>query len=397
MGFRAAPSVKLPAPAVPAAHGAIGVLALAGAWLAIFVARPLFPAGVWLIILAVAVPLLFLESRLSGRPAPSAREPQPSIWLLGFVVGSVPFVAIHSIRASVSELVVSWIVISPAFLLKLWFERWRPFTGTPVLIGQALLRGDWKGLVCDDVRLWAIKAFFMPVYATWLIGLAVYASAPDFSGVGVIFFAVAFAYAIDLTFALAGCTFATRKTVSSTQPRLFGWVVCLLCYPPFLAFWHEFHRVGSKQGSWPSLLNAELFAVVGGVLMAALLFLYVWATIVFGLRFSNLTNRGIITSGPYRLMKHPAYFAHVANTWIVTFILFPAAGLPVSVHTTLIPVAFTAIYWLRAITEEQHLSESDAYREYSAWIAEHGLLARLKKTIFLSRGVRSDPAIDLET
>jgi protein-S-isoprenylcysteine O-methyltransferase Ste14 len=389
-------STKLPASIVPAKQGVIGLLFLAGAWLAIFVARPLVPAGSWVILLAAALPLLLLESRLSGRPAPNRREPQPAVWLLGFLAGSAPFVAIHSIRAPLSELLISWIVILPAFLIKLWFERWRPFTGTPVLIGHALLRRDWKALVTDDVRLWAIKAFFMPVYATWLFGLATYAPTYDLSGIGFVFFAVAFAYAVDLAFALAGCTFATRTTLFSTQPRLLGWVACLLCYPPFLAFWEEFHRVGSKQGSWPSLLNPQPLAVVGGIIMAALLLLYVWATVVFGLRFSNLTNRGVITSGPYRLMKHPAYFAHVANTWIVTFILFPAAGLRVSVHTMMIPLAFTAIYWLRAITEEQHLSESDAYREYAAWIAEHGLLARLKKAISLTGASKSDPAVDLE-
>ena len=389
-------SAKLPTSAVPLIHGVIGLLFLAVAWLVLYLVKVPVPAGAWLILLAAAVPLLVMESRRTGRPVPNARSPQPTVWLIGFVVGSAPFIAIHSIVSSISEIAIYWFVILPAFLIKLWFERWRPFTGTPVLIGRALLKRDWRGLVADDVRLWAVKAFFMPVYAMWLFGLATYAPRFDLAGVGIILFAVSFTYAVDLSVALSGCVFATRTTLYSTQPGLFGWVVCLMCYPPFLAFWDEYHRVGNKQGSWPTLLNAEPLAVVGGLLMAGFLILYISATVVFGLRFSNLTNRGVITTGPYRLMKHPAYFAHVANAWVVTFILFPAAGLPVSLHTMLIPVVFTVIYRLRAITEEQHLSELGAYREYSAWIAENGLLARLKRSIPVRVAVKSRPAVDLE-
>ena len=393
----AAISAKLPTSVVPISHGLVGLLFLGGAWLTLYLFQLPLPAGAWLVLLSAAVPLLVLESGRSGRPPRNARNPQPAVWLLGFVVGSAPFIAIHSVVSSLSWIAVYWIVILPAFLIKLWFERWRPFTGTPILIGQALLKRDWKGLVADDVRLWAVKAFFMPVYAMWLFGLATYAPGIELTGIGIVLFAVSFTYAVDLAMALSGCVFATRATLFSTQPRLIGWVVCLICYPPFLAFWDEYHRVGNKQGSWPSLMNSEPLAVAGGVLMAGFLILYISATVVFGLRFSNLTNRGVITTGPYRLMKHPAYFAHVANAWVVTFILFPAAGLPVTLHTMLIPVVFTIIYWLRAITEEQHLSENVAYREYSAWIAEHGLFARIKKAISIRPLMRSGPAIDLES
>ena len=43
---------------------------------------------------------------------------------------------------------------------------------------------------------------------------------------------------------------------------------------------------------------------------------YSWATISFGIRFSNLTNRGIITNGPYRYTKHPAYIAKNLSWWM---------------------------------------------------------------------------------
>ena len=39
------------------------------------------------------------------------------------------------------------------------------------------------------------------------------------------------------------------------------------------------------------------------------------------------------------------------------------------------------IYYLRARTEEQHLMEDPRYREYAAWIDEHGVLPSLRYTV----------------
>ena len=132
---------------------------------------------------------------------------------------------------------------------------------------------------------------------------------------------------------------------------------------------------------WPRLLNDTVTSWIGAGVMLVVLTLYISATVVFGLRFSNLTNRGVITSGPYRLMKHPAYFAHVVNAWVIVFVLLPAAGTPPSLGMAVVPVAFTVFYRARALTEERHMREEPAYREYEAWIAEHGLLARLMRPL----------------
>ena len=37
------------------------------------------------------------------------------------------------------------------------------------------------------------------------------------------------------------------------------------------------------------------------------------------------------------------------------------------------------IYYLRAKTEERHLMRDPDYRAYAAWIAEHGLFARVRR------------------
>ena len=47
-----------------------------------------------------------------------------------------------------------------------------------------------------------------------------------------------------------------------------------------------------------------LLALIGAVLVA-LTAIYAWATVAFGIRFSNLTHRGILTHGPVCVQPPP--------------------------------------------------------------------------------------------
>jgi protein-S-isoprenylcysteine O-methyltransferase Ste14 len=168
-------------------------------------------------------------------------------------------------------------------------------------------------------------------------------------------------------------------TIRSTQTRLTGWLVCLLCYGPLIAHWSDFETVVSNEIAWPRTLGDGPLLLVAAATMLALLFLYVWATVCFGLRFCNLSNRGLISNGPYRFMRHPAYFAHAGNAWIITLVFLPASGVTLSLSQMLVPPAFTLLYWLRAVTEEQHLREDRDYAAYAAWIDRNGLAAQVRR------------------
>jgi len=69
-------------------------------------------------------------------------------------------------------------------------------------------------------------------------------------------------------------------------------------------------------GKWlehfPTLRWAWAIVVLG------LITIYVLATVAFGIRFSNLTHRGILTNGPYRFTKHPAYVSKNLSWWMVS-------------------------------------------------------------------------------
>lgn len=177
-----------------------------------------------------------------------------------------------------------------------------------------------------------------------------------------------FIFSIDVALAWCGYIVSSRwldNQTQSAEQTLLGWLVCLLSYPPFQLLGLYF--------MWPSesaILRFENLWLISFFSLLSILsfFIYTAATIFFGVRFSNLTNRGIIRTGPYALIRHPAYASKNFSWWCV---MFPAILL--NLETTGIPMVLTMtvglsvqtwIYYLRAITEERHLSADPQYLEY---------------------------------
>jgi protein-S-isoprenylcysteine O-methyltransferase Ste14 len=97
-------------------------------------------------------------------------------------------------------------------------------------------------------------------------------------------------------------------------------------------------------------------------LQAAALLLMVWARITFGMRSfhyaANPTEGGLVTTGPYRYMRHPIYAAILLFVWTGI-----AANL--SVLSVALGLVATAMLCLRMIFEEtlvrQRYPEYDEY------------------------------------
>lgn len=383
-----------PQSAVPVGDGLCGLAGLTAAWLAIVALKPHPLAATWLLLLATAIPMLLRELRRAPAPVAAGGERgSPLRWLAGFVVATLPFLLVHLQAMGPTWWLIAWGVVAPAFLVRFVLERarnGRTSGGFPAALGAALLPPDMRKLQAlgAPARLWALKAFFVPLYGLSLFGLVQLAVTADFGTVRAwLTLAVTFAYTIDLAFGVSGYLFASNElmpTVRSTQWRLLGWVVCMLCYGPLIVHWPDLATVIHNEIGWPKLIAATPMALAGGAAMLALLGLYVSATVVFGLRFSNLSNRGIVTTGPYRLMKHPAYFAHAANAWLIALVLMPAAGIDLGLGKILVPIAASILYRMRAVTEEQHLMDDPGYAAYAAWIAQHGVLARFRRLLRLA-------------
>lgn len=247
---------------------------------------------------------------------------------------------------------------------------------------------DWAVLRAHALG-WLVKAFFLPLMFTFVASnLRGYWESPfplGFANFQAFYnFAYNAIFFCDVLIAAVGYTLTLRVLdgqIRSTEPTLLGWLVCLGCYPPlwpsltskYLAYDQDQQYWGSFFWDWPPLY------ILWGTLILTLIAIYAVATVSFGTRFSNLTHRGIISHGPYRWVKHPAYLTKNITWWLISVPFLTSGSWWVALQSSLLLVGVNILYYLRAITEERHLSRDPVYREYQAFIAADGLWARLRR------------------
>lgn len=186
-----------------------------------------------------------------------------------------------------------------------------------------------------------------------------------------------FCYFIDLVYGSIGyiINFKIFNTQTRTaEPTLFGWLATICCYG---VFWNLLLLMGAdivSKNSWIDCINTEsLLWKVWFVIIISLEMVQAMSTIAFGLKFSNLTYRGLINTGPYKYTKHPGYVAKSLSWWFI-YVPFLGSNYEDILRSCLMLFAVNIIYYLRARTEERHLSH---YPEYEAYA-----LAMNEKSIF---------------
>lgn len=250
---------------------------------------------------------------------------------------------------------------------------------------------NWSELV-DYAKGWIIKGFFLPLLYPSLENaiqaLALDVSQLDFSSltiIKIVFLFSTLAFSVDLIFVVSGyfCTLRILDThIRSTNPYFWGWVFTLIAYFPFAnlvkkeylnfndhVYWYEWF------GFLPYLL------IFWGSLIIVTKISWAWANMMFGLRFSNLTHRGIITNGPYRFTKHPSYVSKNIYWWLASVPFLSTSGWFVGLQHCVALLAVNLIYILRAKAEEFHLSKDPTYVQYALWIEKHGLFRFVDRLI----------------
>ena len=159
---------------------------------------------------------------------------------------------------------------------------------------------------------------------------------------------------------------ALRNRIRSVDPTFFGWFVCLACYPPFNEFTSRFLQWQSSD--FPQFQNTSLHFAANITLLLAL-GVYSWASVALAFKASNLTNRGIVAHGPYAMVRHPAYAAKNLAWWIGAlpnlYLIVAGGNYRYAAYALLSLCGWTAIYVLRALTEERHLLMGrNGYAEY---------------------------------
>jgi protein-S-isoprenylcysteine O-methyltransferase Ste14 len=174
----------------------------------------------------------------------------------------------------------------------------------------------------------------------------------------------------DCGWALMGYASESRwlgNKTRSVEPTAFGWAVCLACYPPYNNVLGTYLPL--ENGPVHGFFATETSQLVFKGLTVALFAIYASATVAFGFKFSNLTNRGIVSRGPYRFVRHPAYLCKCSAWWL--------EHLPTITLTKAVFLSFLCgVYALRAWTEERHLGRDPdyvAYKKKTPWVIFPGI------------------------
>ncbi len=258
--------------------------------------------------------------------------------------------------------------------------------------GRALAfrSGVDRGVIGQFLLGWLVKFFFLPLMFIYLIDKVAFLRSYNydtlFSSFQVFYdFLFGAVFFVDLLIITVGYAFTLKLTdshIRSTEPTFLGWFVAIICYQPFwslISAQYLAYHPGRGWGSW--WWEYDVIYVTWGCLILACNLAFVFASVSFGLRFSNLTHRGILTNGLYRYCKHPAYIAKNLSYWLISMPFMVSVSVEESLRHCLLLLGVNVIYLLRARTEERHLSRDPDYIAYAQYIEEHGWFRKLGQWI----------------
>jgi len=245
---------------------------------------------------------------------------------------------------------------------------------------------DWRR-VFPYLLGWILRAFFLPLVFCYLCqGMTRFLTANFSEMYG---FKSFYAFFFDLFFLVdaglcaGGYLFAMRLTnthIRSVDKTFLGWGVTLLCFEPFWTLINGRYLAYQSETLWGNWLRfSPTLYVLWGLLILALTLVYLFSTAAFGMRYSNLTHRGILTGGPYRWSKHPAYISQNISWWLISMPFLADGGVGEAARHSLLLLGVNALYYWRAKTEERHLLQDPVYAQYAAWIDKYGLFASLRR------------------
>lgn len=241
------------------------------------------------------------------------------------------------------------------------------------------LLGRWQETEYKDVMQyvlgWIVKGFFLPLmWGALNDDIIDFQNLSAFSNYNEIFSSIIVSlFLMDVMLGSIGYVLTLRIAdthIRNADNSMFGWAVCIICYLPFI--W-MLQGEGMDYKTYPWVNIHPVLQILWGNCILLLAIINVLHTAQFGCRFSNLTNRGIITNGLYRFTKHPAYVAKNLAWWLIAFPFAYYDTWQENIFYTLFLLAVNSIYFMRARAEERHLSSDPNYVAYALWMNEHSI------------------------
>lgn len=295
-----------------------------------------------------------------------------------------------------------WPYIPPIVFIVHLFTEWRlgPSGGDGKDLGLfTLLR--WKEVdgrgVRDELLSWFIKGFFFSINFCELPKVFVAIRGKEeqifnLPWVQLQPMLVLIIYGYIIASILPGYLFSARifgTHIRRIAHSWFAYTVTLVCYSPFVTGmaqrWFNYHPYTPTPDwnkPWVSNFSTDvnMLYIMGGIILFFEVVHY-WGEAIFGIRSSNLTNRGIITSGPYRYCKHPV-FASKCASWLVMWLPFVMGDTVLEcIRLSLAWVGLCVVFGARCWAEERILAEDKDYVVYALWVDKHGIFAPISRFI----------------
>lgn len=283
---------------------------------------------------------------------------------------------------------VPLVILSVPYVV--WIDRYLidPRDGAWHLGAWIAGQDGWQSdQIFHHLRAWAVKGFFLAFMVSIVPGGFQQIVNMNFAEMlaNPVWLANALITAmflVDVQFATVGYMLTMKPLdahIRTANPFMSGWVAALICYPPFILMANggplDYHVATSDWAYWFS--DYEWLLYIWGTILVLLTGIYAWATVAFGLRFSNLTHRGILTNGPYAFTKHPAYLSKNAYWWLATMpFLVTSGSIGDMVRNTFLLAVISGVYYWRARTEEKHLLADPDYKAYAEWMDRNAVIPK---------------------
>ena len=156
--------------------------------------------------------------------------------------------------------------------------------------------------------------------------------------------------------------FKNEIKYADTTPA--GLLSCLMCYYPLILITNQILPMNAqniipieKLG-----LRITLYFLVIIVNLGSLI-----AILRLGTKAGNLTNRSIVTTFPYNIVRHPDYTMQMFYVILtaIPFYFMNSINIFDKIIGTLGIIGWLFIYYLRAITEERNLIKDSEYLNYT--------------------------------
>jgi hypothetical protein len=317
------------------------------------------------------------------------------ILIFFFILSVVPyFQLIKFIPLKDTLLMAAPFLFAASFLYFLCIDRIQSQTDDHYVLSYIYLssfcrRQDFRSEFFHLCRVFAVKFFFVPLMVLSLLTLLIELDRLSLSAADIVSdirilvsFLLLILLLVDVLYALVGYMFANRLLGTeerSMQTNLLAWFLTLICYGSLWVFIQDFLYSAERAKDWTEFFaDFSVWQVLWGLGLVLSTGFYVVATLNLGLRFSNLSHRGIVTTGLYSFTKHPAYIFKNIYLWFLMCPVLFEANILDQIQGVLFLIFIHLIYILRAKTEEEHLSQDKEYRAYRTAMEHKSLLRRFR-------------------